>query len=486
MIAKEARISATRLIPELWNIGTALWVAWILEFYTGDIYAGFAAGDAQGLVLTGYTISTATLCATILLAAVMDRRFFTLVKSPGFVMGMGALASLGVFVCWAAAKWGLGPAPLCLGAMLTGAGTAFTCLALFRHYAEFEPRRIIISSGLALILGFLVYNFVCQLPYSALVAATVALPLAASFTAMVTEGVQEFTPDNGSHQLPEGFWLFVVGLFVLICVASFMRGYAIAGLEIEEFKEERIYVCIALILFGMALVTAGILFSKDMTAGRIVNIILDIVVCILIVLWLAPFSDVLLFALFDALSGVLFMAVWIASAVTSYKTSVSFMRTCGFGWGLCISGSILGWAAGSYLAGWDADNIVFEGIAIAAVCFVALFLVDERRLEGMLAVPVENADFVLPENPQVVVPEEKRSLFKDRCDAICAHYRLTAREVEIFRLMARGIETRIIAERCCISYNTARTHIRNIYGKLGVHSHQEFSALVSSDEPLKS
>ncbi|MGN0038165.1 MAG: helix-turn-helix transcriptional regulator [Coriobacteriales bacterium] len=486
MIAKEARVSASRLIPELWNMGTVLWIAWILEFYTGDIYPANAADNSQGLVLAGYTVSTAMLCVLMLLAAVRDRSFFGLVKNPNFVMGMGALASFGVFGCWAAARWGLGLVPFCLGAALTGAGTAFTCLALFRHYAEYDPRRIIITSGMALILGLLVYNFVCQLPYPALVVATVLLPLAASFTAMVTESVQEFIPDNGSHQLPKGFGTLVAGLFILICAASFMRGYAIGGLEVEEFKVERIYVCALLVLFCLVLLTAGILFGKDTTAGRILNIILKVAVCLLIALWLVPFEDILSYALFDALSGVLFQVVWIVSAVTSYKTSVSFMRTCGFGWGLGISGSILGWLAGSFLASWGADKLVIEGIAIAAVCIVALFLVSEKRLESMLSVPIENADFVLPADPQVPVPEEKRPAFRERCDAICEHYRLTAREVEIFRLMARGIETRIIAERCCISYNTARTHIRNIYGKLGVHSHQEFSALVSSDEPLKS
>lgn len=50
---------------------------------------------------------------------------------------------------------------------------------------------------------------------------------------------------------------------------------------------------------------------------------------------------------------------------------------------------------------------------------------------------------------------------------------LTPREVEILALLARGKSGHAIAEGLCIALTTVRTHIRNILGKLGVHSRLE-------------
>jgi DNA-binding NarL/FixJ family response regulator len=43
---------------------------------------------------------------------------------------------------------------------------------------------------------------------------------------------------------------------------------------------------------------------------------------------------------------------------------------------------------------------------------------------------------------------------------------LTAREVEVLRLMAEGLSNRDIASRLVISEATVKTHVNNIFGKL--------------------
>jgi LuxR family maltose regulon positive regulatory protein len=44
---------------------------------------------------------------------------------------------------------------------------------------------------------------------------------------------------------------------------------------------------------------------------------------------------------------------------------------------------------------------------------------------------------------------------------------LTARELEVLRLMAQGLRYEEVAERLVISLNTVRSHVKTIYGKLG-------------------
>jgi LuxR family maltose regulon positive regulatory protein len=50
---------------------------------------------------------------------------------------------------------------------------------------------------------------------------------------------------------------------------------------------------------------------------------------------------------------------------------------------------------------------------------------------------------------------------------------LSTRELEVLRLLNTHLSSTEIAEELCISANTARFHIKNIYGKLGVHSRSD-------------
>jgi DNA-binding NarL/FixJ family response regulator len=59
---------------------------------------------------------------------------------------------------------------------------------------------------------------------------------------------------------------------------------------------------------------------------------------------------------------------------------------------------------------------------------------------------------------------------------------LTARELEILRLLARGHMYKEIAERLAISMSTVRTHITAVYEKLHVHSRTEAAMKLAGRE----
>ena len=62
--------------------------------------------------------------------------------------------------------------------------------------------------------------------------------------------------------------------------------------------------------------------------------------------------------------------------------------------------------------------------------------------------------------------------------------RLTRREREVLALLAAGSDNDGIAQRLVISPQTARTHIQNVLGKLGVHSRLEAAAFVRMNNIL--
>lgn len=68
-----------------------------------------------------------------------------------------------------------------------------------------------------------------------------------------------------------------------------------------------------------------------------------------------------------------------------------------------------------------------------------------------------------------------------RCTKVAETYKLSPRETEIFGYLGRGHGIVFIAETLVISESTVRTHVKNIYKKIGVSSREELLQLVDED-----
>ena len=66
----------------------------------------------------------------------------------------------------------------------------------------------------------------------------------------------------------------------------------------------------------------------------------------------------------------------------------------------------------------------------------------------------------------------------ERCRALASQYSLTPRELEVFQMLARGRDRAYIQEQLVVSRNTVKAHVKHIYAKLDIHSHQDLIDLV--------
>ncbi len=85
-------------------------------------------------------------------------------------------------------------------------------------------------------------------------------------------------------------------------------------------------------------------------------------------------------------------------------------------------------------------------------------------LEQILAAtePVSTSEPFLPAGPSpAIVKPSPAPAYPDD---------LTAREVEVLRLVAQGLTNEQVAEQLMISPRTVNTHLTSIYGKIGVSS----------------
>ena len=73
-------------------------------------------------------------------------------------------------------------------------------------------------------------------------------------------------------------------------------------------------------------------------------------------------------------------------------------------------------------------------------------------------------------------PEAKRDPF----EALQEKYGLTQRELDVVTLLGKGRTYEFCAGTLCISVNTARTHVKSIYRKLGIRSREELLEILDN------
>lgn len=124
-------------------------------------------------------------------------------------------------------------------------------------------------------------------------------------------------------------------------------------------------------------------------------------------------------------------------------------------------------------------------VSIYAMSLVVLVFSTERppwRAEFYKVAKAPKVDVV---NAEVFVEKEIEEEPADKPDAeevVCARYKLTPREIEVFLLLAKGRNAEYIQNALFISNHTVKTHIYNIYRKLGIHSLQELLDIVDREK----
>jgi DNA-binding CsgD family transcriptional regulator len=68
-----------------------------------------------------------------------------------------------------------------------------------------------------------------------------------------------------------------------------------------------------------------------------------------------------------------------------------------------------------------------------------------------------------------------------RCAKVTEARGLSPREAEVLVYLARGFTPACIAKSLVLSISTVRTHVRNIYRKLGINKREELLHLIDEE-----
>jgi DNA-binding CsgD family transcriptional regulator/PAS domain-containing protein len=100
-------------------------------------------------------------------------------------------------------------------------------------------------------------------------------------------------------------------------------------------------------------------------------------------------------------------------------------------------------------------------------------------LRGSLA-----PSWMLGRAPGVIVTIETTSAKASSDADLRERFSLTAREVEVARLVASGLSNQALAEKLGVSFFTARNHVERLMGKMGAMNRAHIGALVRGDAAL--
>lgn len=143
-----------------------------------------------------------------------------------------------------------------------------------------------------------------------------------------------------------------------------------------------------------------------------------------------------------------------------------FFSAVGF---LLLAGQAVGYLAGSGGSALQVSGTDLCMLAVFALLLGSLILIKGNPIWEDLG-DAKPAEATLP----------RKGAFRIACDEVAAEAQLTPRETEVFMLLAHGRNLGIVQDQLVISRDTAKSHLRNIYRKLDVHSQQELMNIVDA------
>ncbi len=117
---------------------------------------------------------------------------------------------------------------------------------------------------------------------------------------------------------------------------------------------------------------------------------------------------------------------------------------------------------------FDDNEKIFQAICAGASGYILKNTSPSRILQCL----IETYNGGAPISPSVATKVLK--MVQSPADKIKNHsFNLSEREKEVLQYLVRGMSYKLIADHCFLSIDTVRSHIKNIYEKLHVHSKSE-------------
>ena len=510
-----ARFSATRLLEDLdeqWPsmkfLGFGAYYAWIFLSYNSDVLFGWSGASVGGNAMSVmYLASTTALGLVLIVAGAFQKVAARIVESRLSVTVLAGMATLATLVVAWSAPAQAGEALYVAGCSLTGVGTAFVALRLGSVYSTVGARQAFMYTAGSFIFAGMLY-FVCiglPQPVGLLMAASLPL-LAVVFTMAAVRAPSEPAEDVVPvRELPRGYFIrLVVAVSVFSVIAGVIKGFMALQQPLSAATDQGVIIvfataCAAVLLF----VLVGLLVREFDISQLYYPII--ILTCLgNLVVPLFGGLGVIQGELVSIAYNLFILMVWCLLANVANRTDLSYVRVFGWGRGASAAGTTVGWFAGASLAPVlveNPSNMVALAMGMVFVLLVVSMVILNERTIGSALKKTRNArtnqatgDFFPNDMTRDGAPgggvapgngAPREGTWTKSCNALAEQAGLSTRERDVLFLLGKGYTIEYIAGELGISFNTAKSHIRNVYAKAGVHSKQELQSLIEDGKIVR-
>ena len=443
----------------------------------GYVYPPFSAVAPWGLALCGLVYG-----AAFGLWALAAHRMSS--PLPVRVATVGALAALAVgCTAWTlGAQNGYAGGLVMPGAVLLSCGRTWAVIVAGLSLARLRPRGVLVTMAGGVCLSYAAYLALDPLLASSTLIASIAYALLpAAALAAVAAPVARLRGSLACDAAPSELALTNPGSFpgpfnrLFVCIFLFEVAFGLSitfGANSTAWWQSAVCGAAFLVLVWWCATTRR---SSREDALFHVSGLLVVFGFFVSVAQTAALGSVALGAL--TVGAQMFSVLtWATLAIIAARNPSGGITALGQGFCASNLGATLGVVlsqlpVASDAAGSDLRLLLLALVAAAFVAYVWIGLKDfsfSAAIQGVK--PVE----------EVEAPAAPEAAIDTRCAYLAAVHGLTEREGEVFALLARGRNGAFIQEECRVTRNTAKTHIRHIYQKLGVHTQQELIDLVES------
>ena len=366
-----------------------------------------------------------------------------------------------------------GPVAAMLGIAMATAGSAFLGLWWGKRWTELDTDRTALSLASSSILACVLCLVLHRVPASVSTWLIALLPLASGCLLLADARSFPRRPSNAEGGIFPSLWKVAVMLISIPVAYSLIRSYFTkSDLTVLGTQND-----LPLLAFGLCSLVSLLVVLKSNRHQSIVALYR----CVITVLaagfvsllalpeefrWIALGSVMVGYSLFDELTWLMkpqiSIALWGRTFVIFGWTRLVF-RAAAFS-GVALGGWLLHQT-------WFAESANLVACMLMTVLTVMLFMnaltardfslfVRPMKVEGEVALPVPEASI------------------DEKCKVLADEFGLSRRELDVLQLLARGRSLAVVEEQLYISNSTARTHTRNIYRKLDIHTKQELIDLV--------
>ncbi len=499
----------TLRIPVLCVLGFSLYLGWIFcLFWSPSLFPAGTLGDLS-IHMVRMAMTVAMFVAYV--AFGFFARFFASRR------GETVLRAFALVLCPCGCVVGLFPQGLGLAWCLvlwaaSGIGSSALLLVWSKKIVELNRKQVIFTSSSAFLAGSFFFVATAFMPPSIAFLSIALLPVASVVTACLdlSPALSFAYDEQGSPQAPSersaatapaeagasvregapekeaGEPQRVTFMRTVLLAFAYSIGIGFAGscATVQAYYPVAVYViaagnvCAAVftVLFlvrrslDMSVVLAEVFLPVMLVCIFVFSFASHVgqLVCIMVMLALLACHDI----------------VDIASVSKSSRLfGENYVKTFAVGRTLNGLGCSLGWATGMLL------NFV-PGIDVAGRLFVCFALVVFLVVTTSFAVFHPGPLSYVHDLHQEAVRAPQGSLAAARgaadglgakTESVARRYGLTSRQEEVLLCLAQGRNASHIAQRFTISTHTAKSHIYNIYNKLGIHSQQELLDIVDAE-----